>query len=260
MSTPNTPETDANRGPHSMPQAGPQFPGLISRRGVERAGASLLILYSLAVTVSVAARVISGADQVTALESIMMIGVNSGWYVGHQTANLISALILVALSAVTYRVFQHTDRNLALVGAFMLIAAGIFSSISSIGGLALAQEFGGPHPAQVVLTAGNPESTYVVIEPLRELAAQVGFTFSGLALLALGGLLAWSGALPRWLGWLGILAGVLMFFIWNPNATALHRIGGGAYLLWLLLLAGWLLFRGTQETTAGDIYAETGDD
>ena len=224
MSIPNTPGSNANRGPESMPQAGPQFPGLISRRGVERAAAALLILYSLAVIVSVAARVISGADQVTALESIMMIGVNSDWYVGHQAANLISALILVALSAVTYRVFQPTDRTLALVGAFMFFAAGIFSSISSIGGLALAQEFGGPHPAQIVLSAGNPESTYVVIEPLRELAGRVGFTFAGPEPAGL-----WQpdclGRRPAPLaGLAGDWAGMLMFFIWSDTAATLHRI------------------------------------
>ena len=131
-----------------MPQTGPQFPRSSSHAGAfERAGASLLILYSLAVTVSVAARVISGADQATALESIMMIGVNSGWYVGHQTANLIfrphpGCSIGNYLPGVP----NIPTENLALVGAFMLITAGIFSSISSIGGASVGPGIWRPAP------------------------------------------------------------------------------------------------------------------
>ena len=39
-----------------------------------------------------------------------------------------------------------------------------------------------------------------------------------------------------------------MFFIWYDDAAILHRIGGGLYLLWLLMIAGWLLFRGTANS------------
>ena len=41
-----------------------------------------------------------------------------------------------------------------------------------------------------------------------------------------------------------------MFFIWYDDAAILHRIGGGLYLIWLLLIAGGLLFRGTANPDA----------
>ena len=233
---------------------------ILSPRVVERVAAVLIILYAIALVLTVVTRVGSGADQETALESLTMIAANAELYMASKIANLISAFVLVVLAAVSYRIFQRYDRTLALVGAVTLLSAGLLWTFSSVAGLALAQEYGGPLPSQAPLVrAGSILGTYNAVEPLRALAGQAGFTFAALALLALGSLIAWSGTLPRWLGWLGIVAGVLMFFIWNPEATALHRIGGGAYLLWLLLLAGWLLFRGTYAATAGDIDAETGE-
>ena len=247
---------------------------ILSQRVVERVAAALLILYVLASIVPIVVRMASGTPvdillpirdgtepEMFALSHLRtMIWLNNPLYIASQTANLISSFILVSMSAVSYQVFQHHDRTLALMGAFMFLGAAFFTGLSAVGGLALAQEYGGPLPAQApLIRAHSLLSTYNAIEPLRALAGRVGFTFAALGLLALSGLIAWSGALPRWLGWLGIVAGVLMFFIWNPDAAALHRIGGGAYLLWLLLLAGWLLFRGTHDATAGDIDAETGE-
>jgi hypothetical protein len=37
-----------------------------------------------------------------------------------------------------------------------------------------------------------------------------------------------------------------MLLIWNDSAAVLHRVGGTGYLLWLLIIGGWLLVRGSQ--------------
>lgn len=229
-----------------------QYKGILYRRAAERIAAILLILYILAVAVSVAARVASGVDQETAAESVRMLAVNYGWAVAAYTAGLIAALTLTLLAALIGQIFRPYDPTLAGISAFALLGASLFGGLAAISGLALVSTYGGGPPAQAVYLPGDGGmAAYAALEPLRALAGKVGFTFSGLALLSLGGLMALTGALPRWLGWLGLLVGALMFFIWYDDAAILHRIGGGLYLLWLLLIAGGLLFRGTANPDIG---------
>ena len=228
--------------------------GILSRRRreAERSAAVLLILYTLAVAVSVAARVVSGVDQETAAESILMFAVNHGWAVAAYTAGLVAALTLTLLAALIGQVFRPYDPTLAGISAFALLGAACFGGLAAINGLALVSAYGGGLPPQAgYLPVDGGLATYMALAPLRALAGQVGFTFSGLALLSLGGLIALTGPLPRWIGGLGLLVGALMFFIWYDDAAILHRIGGGLYLLWLLLIAGWLLFRGTANLDDG---------
>ena len=49
-----------------------------------------------------------------------------------------------------------------------------------------------------------------------------------------------------WLGWAGWATAVAMLFIWDPEAAAMHRVGGVALLLWLLAVAGLLTWKGTS--------------
>ena len=233
-------------------QSPKQYKGILSRRAAERIAAILLILYILAVAVAVAARVSSGVDQETATESVRMLAVNYGWAVAAYTASLIAALALTLLAALIGQVFRPYDPTLAGITAFALLGAACFGGLAAINGLALAAAYGGGLPAQAGYLPGDGGmATYMALAPLRALAGQVGFTFSGLALLSLGGLMTLTGALPRWIGGLGLLVGALMFFIWYDDVAILHRIGGGLYLLWLLLVAGGLLFRGTANSDGG---------
>jgi len=232
-------------------QSPKQYKGILSRRAAERITALLLILYTLAVAVAVTARVSSGVDQETAAESVRMLAVNYGWAVAAYTAGLIAAFALTVLAALIGPVFRPYEPTLAGISAFALLGAAFFGGLGTISGLALASEYSGGLPAQAGYLPGDGGmAAYAALEPLRALAGQVGFTFSGLALLSLGGMMALTGALPRWIGWLGLLVGALMFFIWYDDAAILHRIGGGLYLLWLLMVAGWLLFRGTANPDA----------
>lgn len=205
-----------------------QRTGILSRQAAERAAAGILILYALIVIAAVAARVASGAD---GANPVAQISANYLPYVINQSANLISALLLTALAAVLYQLFRPLSATLALLTALMLLGAAVFAGLGGIAGLTIAQ------------SAEN----YPAIEPWRALAGKVSFTFAGLGLLALAGLIARHGTPCRWLGLWGLPVGILMFFIWYDNAALLHRLSGGLYLLWLTALAGWLLFRGTAN-------------
>ena len=216
----------------SIDQSQRQRTGILSRRAAERAAAGLLILYALIVVAAVAARVAGGAD---GANPVAQISANYLPYVINQSANLVAALLLTALAAVLYQLFRPLAANLALLTGLMLLGAAVFAGLGGIAGLTIAQS----------------AESYPAIEPWRALAGKVSFTFAGLGLLALAGLIARRGTPCRWLGIWGLPVGILMFFIWYDNAALLHRLSGGLYLLWLTALAGWLLFRGTANPDIG---------
>ena len=121
----------------------------------------------------------------------------------------------------------------------------MISNLLGLGMASIAQEFA---------TVENPPGFVYIrpedVESARQAFGRIGFTLSALGVIALGILIAWSGTLPRWLGWLGIAAGVSMFFIWVEAATTIHRLGGAGYLLWLAIMGGWLVVRGTHFESA----------
>jgi hypothetical protein len=218
----------------------------LSQRAIERITGGLLIVYMAAVIVAVAARVASNADQEPFRASLQLIAANQGLYLTSLVSNLISNFLLVASAGGLYLIFRPRQRYLALLGAFMFLAAGLIWMVSNISGLALtqlAQEFAAASGSQADMFMTSARA----VELTREFAGKTALTLAALVLLAFGGLMAWGNALPRWLGWLAVVVGVLTLFIWYDAAAALHRIGGTGYLLWLLLTGGWLLLKGIPK-------------
>jgi hypothetical protein len=216
-----------------------------SPRNVERLTGGLMIVYMAAVAVQVAARTASTNSSSSLAESLEILTANHGLYLTSMSAGLASSILLIFLAAGLCSIFRARYHFLALATSFLFLAAALAWLTSAASGLALvslAQEFVSASGIQ----AESLASSAGAVDLVRESTGRVGFTLAGLGTLVLGGFLAWKGALPKWLGWLGVVVGILMLFIWNDSAAVLHRVGGTGYLLWLLITGGWLLVRGTR--------------
>lgn len=244
-----------------------RLPAISSARAEEIAAGLLVLFYAISVIVSVFARMSVTWDVVVTMpvefeSSLTRRGTDDVWQHITYAATLASAFILAIAAAPAYRVFRPGGQSLALTGAFMFLGAAIFAGLSALVGLVLAQGFYGPLGPEAILTSREGfELKEALLEPLRSLAGNTSFTFAALGALCFGSLIALSGAVPRWLGWLGVASGFLMFFIWLEDGALLHRLGGGAYLVWLILLAAALVFRGIRNSTnqAADMAKETSD-
>ncbi len=206
---------------------------------------ALLFGYIVAVAVQVVTRAISYDSQAPFYEAFRMIVANQHLYSTSMYSGIVANLLLVVLAAGLYSIFAVHQVPLARVGEVLLLSAAIVSLMSSGSGLAvvsLIQEFSGEQ-----LRPGSVLGSTQAVESIRAAFGRIGFTLSALGVIALGTLIAWSGTLPKWLGWLGIAAGVSMFFIWVEAATTIHRLGGAGYLLWLAIMGGWLVVRGTRH-------------
>ncbi len=238
---------DETTSMQTSPIANDHRQGILAHRTLERFTAVLLIVYGIAQVITIVTRIASGADQPDALGSMAMISANHSWYLASKIANLAAAFVLLASAVPIFQVFRVHDQTLSLLTAVLLGTAGIFWLYSSLAGLALAEIYGQGVAETAVLTSNPEQFAFAAIEPVRAIAGRVGFTAAALAIAAWSALIVLAKPLPRWLGWAGWATAVAMFFIWDPEATALHRLGGGALLLWLLLVVGLLTWKGTPN-------------
>ena len=252
--------------------------GKISRRGLEIAAGALLLLYIFAIFTSISARLSATDDLMVRVPFSDQSGESWAFRSGVDRADefrrygakLFAGVLIVAISALAYRVFAPYEPALALVGTLMLLSSAVFACIAAMLGLILEQGFIGP-----LVTQGDFQDiegltdSHNALVPILVLSEKVWLTFAALGALAYGGLVAWTGALPRWLGWLGIAPGLLLLLtwqesiglmqmdrgrpnlVWIPTRSVLNQLVGGPCLVWLLLSAGWLIARGTIRPSRG---------
>jgi len=170
-----------------------------------------------------------------------------------------AALSIVAAAAL-YLVFRERSRVLAMF-TFALILGGsvafMAADAAQVSLIVLAEDF-----AEKGGAGGIPAGDESILEIARALALwaftieQVAFTAIGVGLISLGVLIAWTSAgagpaPPRWLGGLGVFAGLAVVFSWIGAATdigiVLFIIGALAMLLFLIILGVWLLFMAPED-------------
>jgi hypothetical protein len=172
---------------------------------------------------------------------------------------LTDAIVLPAVAALLYLTFFDRSKSLALLGAFAILMAAVTFVVHEVGALTLpflATDFlveGGP----AGIAAGNS----VILQSARTvsivqgLAALCGQTAMGLGITAFAVLLVWAPGgnwnPPRWLGALGLLAGVGMVCTWlfllNHTAGGIATlVAETATMLMLTILGIWLLRQPAQ--------------
>jgi hypothetical protein len=208
------------------------------------------ILFLVIIPVSLATAILdSGID--TRVEyfrgSLQTVADNETQNVVGSVFGFLMAGLFVSTGAALYVTFRSYDRLLSLIGAFGFLAAGVSFMVSMAAGLAfieLASEFGDVRGVQADQIVPAARSMAIV----SDWTLFAGFGFFGLGLLALGILIIWRRPLPRWLGWLAALSGVLM--VLGAPTFFLLILGLLLGLVWLLVAGAWLAWRGTNDAAA----------
>lgn len=182
------------------------------------------------------------------------------------------AAATLALAAVLYLLFRDRSQPLALFAAFGVAAGGIgfmTTDAANVTMTYLAADFVEEGGAGAIPT-GDPVilQTARAIVALALISVFVAFTSIGFGMVAVGILLvaAPEGAVnpPRWLGALAIVTGLLAAASWVTLANydagmTLLTIGMLGMLTFLVILGGWLLFRGepgeARQATSGVAHA-----
>ncbi|WP_272952895.1 DUF4386 domain-containing protein [Deinococcus alpinitundrae] len=173
-------------------------------------------------------------------------------------ANLVVALLDVLVAAALYEVFRHAGRGLALFAAAnRVVYAAIFATATLGQVLALRIATGTNVPS-----GGRQEQVVSLAAAFLDLHAfgwQIGLAFFAVHLAALGGLIIRSGAAPRWIGALLILAGAAYLTdafanVLLPNYTDYAAVLKACVALPALVselsLCAWLLTSGRRARAA----------
>ncbi len=201
---------------------------------------------------------LAGACLVTGLVAFLAHGLTLDQGVGRMTILLVLVygFMIILCAVLVYLIFDSHERTLALVGAFGLAAHGLFVVLVCallLAQLEFAQEFVATGEAETDSVAAAATALALTMGIIRASA----FLFLGLGLVPLGVLIAWSGAVARWLGWLGVVAGVLGFLgvlavLFNVVVGRLMFMSGIFSMFGFLLILGIrLLVWETREATAG---------
>jgi hypothetical protein len=173
-------------------------------------------------------------------------------------------VLIVAVAACLFLVFQDRGALLALTGAFSLVAAAVAFMVHEVGAMTLAflaQDFlvdGGPGN----VAAGDQMilETTRAVSVAQALTALFGQTLMGIGVLSFGALMIWAPAgsrnPPRWIGAVAVVGGVSMLATWLFVVD--HLAGGGVTLLaelaivvMLIALGTWLLRRPRRAPVPG---------
>ncbi len=167
---------------------------------------------------------------------------------------LVYGFMIILSALLVYLIFHSHERTLALFSAFGLAAHGLFVVLVCallVAQLEFAQEFAATGEAETDSVAAAARALALTMGSIRAST----FLFLGLGLVPLGVLIAWSGAVARWLGWVGVVAGVLGFLgvlavIFNVVVGGLMFMSG-IYLMFgfIFILGVRLLVRETREAT-----------
>ena len=138
------------------------------------------------------------------------------------------------------------------LGSFGFLAIGILHV--TLGAMlfsfqALARDFvdaGGAQQADAIVASVR------AITPMLDILFPAGAMGLALGVIAYGALLVRTAALPRWIGWVGIVAGIILPLGWlafvNENLEVLSIIGLMVGLVFVLAMGSWLLVTGTERT------------
>ena len=183
--------------------------------------------------------VVSGDAAATATNLLA----HSGLFQAGASLDFLGNCLYIVLSVLLYRVFRRVDRNLALLATtFSLIGCttqiiGSFFRIAPVVLLTNNQPFAAFNAQQLQAAA---------LFSLRMFSGvfQISFVLFGFFEIVLGAVILKSTFLPRWLGWLWIVAGAIgLTFLWPPLGMSIFPLVV-VFGIGELILAVWLIVKG----------------
>ena len=223
------------------------------RRNEYLAGGFFLALVAAVVVNIVTSPINEESFGVGALKILADIDGDRNLFLVGTAADIISNFFGIGIAATLFVVFRRHDSTLAALGSVGFLVGSVMFMASDLLLLSLeslSEQFfaaSGSQADAVLASAG-------AISPLLDASIPMGATAVGLGTLGYGLLIAVTGAIPRWIGGLGILAGIVLPFGWllyiDGELILIAFIGLLISLLFALTAGLWLIARGTTEASA----------
>ena len=221
----------------------PELPNAVAgypRDPAASRAATLLLLAALATVVAVVGRVLSNADRADLMQSLAAIADSPELYGIGGAARCLSGIALAGAGWFLWRAWFIRQRLGSPLVPILFAASGASTAISGVCAVALALVAGD------LVALGSPGPVAEVTADFRWIAGKLGFSVAGLALLVASRYQWQAGGVLRRIAPLSAIIGIAMLLIWYDGVTALHRISGIAFVLWLGVVGAVLLSARSQ--------------
>ena len=214
------------------------------KRGVERLAGIIALFISFLVVAAIFTSMDIYPEFVNIHEDLSYLGEhidrlrlnNWIWFANSILIILFGPLILMS--------FLPHGRSSSYLAAFLISATGMLYMIYSVNGhnmIFLVNDYLKSAGDEIDIMASLAYNIMVTKTNLQ-LAA---YTLAGLSSMILGLLIASTGHLPRFIGWLAIFGGIIYAsFGWIGTDVILFTIGRLFFILALILLGSFLLLKG----------------
>jgi hypothetical protein len=217
------------------------------KRGVERlAGFTALMITFLVVSAILTALDIK-PDYINLHEDLSFLGDHLDRLRLNSAIWLMASILIVMFGPLILMSFLPYGRSSAYLAAFLISTTGLLYIIVAINGFNMIRVVSTYREAsgQEAEYLGSIAYFILVSRANMQLAA---YTLVGISSVILGLLIASSGLLPRFIGWVAIFGGLIYAsFGWIGMDHILFMVGRLLFLLALIILGLFLLLRGTRK-------------
>lgn len=217
------------------------------RRGVERlAGVNGLLISFLVVSA-----IFTGLDirpeWINIQEDLAYLGENLERLSLNNRVWFLNSILIILFGPLVLISFIPYGRSTAYLAAFLISATGMLYLIFAINGLNmihLIRDYAGTEAGDRRIIEGL--TFHILISKVNlQLAA---YSLAGVSSLILGLLIIRTGLIPKFIGWMGILGGLIYGGMgWVSTDNLLFTLGRLLFILSLILLGAVLLLRGPKK-------------
>jgi len=217
------------------------------KRGVERLAGITALLITFLVVAAILTALDIKPDYINIHEDLSYLGDNTDRLWLNSIIWFVTAILIVLLGPLILMSFLPYGRSSAYLAAFLISTTGIIYIIIAINGLNMIRM------VTVYQASSGQETDFVAnlsyfILVSRTNLQLAAYTLVGISSIILGLLIASSGLLPRFIGWVAIFGGLIYAsFGWISIDHILFMVGRLLFLLALIILGSFLLLRGTRK-------------
>jgi hypothetical protein len=217
------------------------------KRGVERLAGITALLITFMVAAAILTALDIEPDYVNIHEDLSYLGDNIDRLWLNSLIWFATSVLIILFGPLILMSFLPYGRSSAYLAAFLISTTGLLYIIIAINGLNVIRM------VSVYKALSGPESDYIASISFYILVSRsnlqlAAYTLVGISSIILGLLIASSGLLPRFIGWVAIFGGfIYASFGWIGIDHILFMVGRLLFLLALIILGSFLLLRGTRK-------------
>jgi hypothetical protein len=191
---------------------------------------------------------VSSAPQQAAAD-LQAIAGKPGQYLGFLSVDILYNLGIFVLGALLYLIFRSFNRSLALFGGLGFITTGVLWLILDMPGFAqykLALDYSAASGAAASAIAVRAAD----LSLWGDYSSVITAILMAIGLFSFGVLIIRSIAINRLLGWLAIIAGILMLvsLVNTFEGSLVSRLAYYVTEFWILATGLWLILRGVKNS------------